>query len=400
MKVRWLVILCLALAVVCLSCTDDGDDELKKFDEQYRANKDLPDVTEDIALGKSLLAKRDTKGAYEVFDRVARLRPDLPDGHLGIYMVDEIILVDWLNELLDSLMNFLDDWLTKDEQKVAGDIVRKMLEDFVKPLANEMTTNLDEIDGDFSFYIPSYPLWIYDGRTVLDLGGEWDLADATIMRGGSRIFLGFADFLLSYELDFDVGHLIDIEIPPDADMRETLLIFINALLDTLNDPDYPNFLYLTDEGFELLPQAGVEYGRGLLEIVEGFALALSETDPQKDDVFAYLDENYNSSWDVGEPLVLPYFRRISEDQAQYVWSVLNIVELAGRSMLDGTEYDTSPEPNLFSLSALSPLFTLIGLPIYLPDIEVDLGKFYREPRREALHDALVFILTLLKDALE
>lgn len=401
MKIKGLAIVGLVLAVVCFSCANDEDSKIKKSGGEYKLGDELTDVTEDVALGKSLLASRDTKGAYEAFDKVERLRGDLPDGHLGIYMVDEIILVDWLQSLITSLMNFLDDWMkSKDSGKVAGDIIRDTIEDFAQPLVSEMTDHLEEIDGDFSFYISSYPLWFYNERTVLDLGGEWDLSDATIMKGGSRIFLGFTDFLLAYDLDFDVGHFIDIELPPDADMRETLLAFINATLDALSDPDYPDFLYLIDEGYELLPQAGIEYGRGLLGIIDGFASVLGETDPQHDDIFGYLDENGDLKWDSDEPLVFPYLERVSEDQAPYMWSILNIIDLLGRSMLDGTQYDTSPDPNPFSLDALSPLLTLIGLPLPLPAIEVDLGKFYREPKREGLHDALVFILTLLKEGLE
>jgi len=401
LRAKVLLAILLALAVFLSACaSDDGGGESKQPDKKDRTDTARPDVTELVAQGKSYLAQLDTKNAWETFDRVCELRGDLPDGHLGIYLSDEIILVDWLQSLVEALSNFLNGWLSKGSDKVAGDVVHDIIENFAQPLADEMVEHLEQIKGDFSFYLPSYPLLRYDERVVCDLGGEWDQSDALIVRGGARAFLGMMDLLLAYDLDFDVGHLVDIAIPPDADLRETLLILVNAFLAILNDPDYPDFLYLYDDGFTLQPQAGVEMGRGLLDIVSGFASVLNETDPQSDDIVGYIDENHNSKWDSGEPLVLPYIRHISNDQAAFTWSVLNIIDLAGRSMLDGTEYDTSPDPNLFPLVSINPLFETLGFPPLLPDVSVDLGKFYREPSHEGLHDALVAILNLLKQILE
>ena len=359
------------------------------------------DVTDLVAQGKSLLAMRRPQQAWEVFDRVCELREDLPDGHLGIYMADEIVLVDWLQSLVEFVIDNIDQWFkTKGSQKVAGEIIRETIEDFARPLLAEMVDHLDRIDEDFSFYLPEYPLFVYRDRLVCDLGGEWDYSDVLIVRGMARWLLGLCDFLLSYNLDFDAGHIIDIELPPDADLREILLTLVDALLDMLNDPDYPDFLYLSDEGFELLPQAGIEFGRGNIEVIAGFARVLQETDPQEDDIFAYSDENGNSRWDAGEPLVFPYIGRISDDQAPFIWSLLRVVELAGESMLDETEFDTSSEPNPFPLDSINPLVESFGLPPILPAMEIDLGEFYRNPKREQLHDTLVLVLTLIKQFLE
>jgi len=394
--------LAVVIAIVLLSALCAGGDGIAS----QKAEAAKPDVSELIAQGKSLLGQRKPHPAWDAFNRATELRGDLPDGHLGIYLADEIVFVDLLQTLIEYYIANMDEW-TKSKgasgpEKVGGAIVQEMIEDYFRPLLVEMTDELDQIDGEFSFYLPSYPLFVYHKRLVCDLGGEWDQSDVLIFRGASRWWLGLADLLLSYDLDFDVGHILDIELPPDADIKEVLLAYVNAILDMLNDPDYPNFLYLTDDGLTRLPQAGIEFGLGELEMAQGFASLQAETDPQADDIFGYLDENGNGKWDVDEPHVYPYIGRVSEDQTTFEWAVINVIDLAARSTLDGTEYDTSPDADdPFPLSALNPIFESLGLPPLFPkEMTVDLGKFYREPSREQLHDTVLFIATLLKEFLE
>ncbi|HDH97482.1 MAG TPA: hypothetical protein ENF73_07130, partial [Proteobacteria bacterium] len=162
-----------------------------------------PDVSDLVAQGKLLLGQRKPDQAWDVFSRVVELRNDLPDGHLGMYLADEIVFTDMLRDLIEYYIAMFNDLFgsrgAKGHGKVAGSIIQEMIEEYYRPLLVEMTDELDEIEGEFSFYLPSYPLLVYHRRLVCDLGGEWDQSDVLIMRGAARWWLGLADLLLSYD---------------------------------------------------------------------------------------------------------------------------------------------------------------------------------------------------------
>jgi len=404
---RWASWLAVVLLLGCFSILgascgcSAGDDDDDDADDDVDDEVDIDAIDPLVAEGKRCLAVGDGVCAWDAFNEALGIDPDSTDANFGLVLADQLLLSDLGRQLLyilSILAGTPQESAAKNHQPLEfGSFLQGMLDEVLVGKSEEMESSLDVCSQreSFRFDLDNYPI-VWNGRVLDEVEGEWDSAEAAFLFGPVRLLGGVVGSLVAYDLNFDVTLLAGIDL--DGAPAEVLGRIIDVMLDILNDPDYPDFLILTDDGDETLQQAGIAFGFASLAFPNGFVLVRAETDDQADDVVAYVDRNGNGGYDEGEPYRVPIFGELTSEQSELIPLIEELCTRVGASFLDGTEYDLDPDnPNPFLLSDLNDLLVALGIlpsPL-LPSIPFDLGKPFREPTPDGLKNILIEIFTWL-----
>ena len=356
---------------------DDDDDNDDNDDDTTFCDWDVHDPL--IVAGKDHLGQSEIYEGYEAFADAWSACPDSIDARMGLALACQLDLERAVAEVVRYLMT--NPITPKD--KGLGSIVQSFLKYHFLPKVQEFYGHAQAVrqaPADWSFWIDSYPFLVdgeFPDRVAIDMGGEWDHADAMMMEAFARLFEGMIRFLCAYDLTFDYGWMTGF---PDLIGTPTQNIHAAAAwaLGVLDDPLYPQFLTLLDDGgAQSVAEAGLAWGAMYLLIKEAADAMLTETDDQDDDLSGYADRNSNGQWDQGEPFKLPHIGYMTDDQ-NWVWiELIEVAVSAGYSTWDGSALDVHPNwPDLVWLSELNFLLEMIGLQPALPPIPFNFGPFY------------------------
>lgn len=403
------VALIVAFSLFLLSCepiTGGGDPE-KPIDRL-------------IDEGKTYLALGDGKSARDIFLEVLVFEPKNTDAHFGIALADILRLI----KLVEALDEYIQDYLShgklkgaKDEEGL-GDFIHRYVERLILSVAEEITYHTWQIyklvpEEKFYFYLSNYPI-TYKGNLILSCKGEWDGAELRLVWGFGHLAMGFSHLLLGTDLNFNIFPLLNLPIdwttifenPQSLNLQELLPLLLDALLQILTDPNYPNFLLLTPGGRELYSLSGVELGLFFLSIVDSGHFIMNETDPQQDDVIGYIDLNNSGHYEEGDAIRLPEpIGALDESEYEILWGIFHASHNLSRAFFDATYMDPHPsEPDPFHLSDLNPLLSALlkyyGYnPILLPDFTIDIGPYFQNPTPEELKQTAIELLLCLNTLL-
>lgn len=262
-----------------------------------------PEIARLIDEGKAALARNEWSNAKAAFEQVlADYDAENGEAHLGAALADILYVSDaipYIASVGERTASTLAPAAESDDESLylTGLIVGAVNE--VRAHFSSAEAHLSAADeaGGFTFVIDSLPVRLtQDGAFALDLGGEWDRADALMLRGLSRLALGALDMVLSVDLNFDFprAHAYLMQPAFDAQRLDHVASLVTYLL---NDPKRPNFLGLAEGGDERLTQAAHTLGDALRDLEAALAAASQERDDQHDDVLRYVDANANGRYD-------------------------------------------------------------------------------------------------------
>lgn len=353
-----------------------------------------PDIEAMIEQGKELLAAGDSQNAGEIFRDVLMFEADNGQAHYGIALADLLDLV----HLADDFVVFLTDQFAGGGQEKSGlspagigDTLDKYIGDIFEPvfLDFQYHTHLAYADKDLVFELEALPL-TFGGELIVDLGGQWDHADAALLISIADFMAGFSDLLLALDLNFNLGYVFDLPLNfsdlSGIDLGAIWRDLVHLVVLLLSDPQYPNFLGPNSSAEARLPRSAVALGLGCGAFIETGSLARSENDDQLDDIIAYADLDDSGGWDEGEPFALPKIGALDDRQSRLITAIaLLLADLRG-SLLDGSELDA--DPNLtdpFDLASANPLVMALADWEFgpLPHYEIDLGYLFLHPQENA-----------------
>ncbi len=292
----------------------------------------------------------------------------------------------WTHEWVDYLSNF--NPAPHAAFRGVGTTIQTTFRYQLLPINAEMARLADEIErdhADATIALDTFPLWVDDGETTLDVPGEWDVADV----GMIRAFIGLWQFvthaLLSFDVDFNFSTFALQPPPGGATPTEVIHHYAGVLLEILDDEDYPDFLTFLPGGEQDLETAAVEMGLGLRAFAAGFAAARDETDPQTDDVAGYVDENGNGRWNAGEPYRIPVMGDLTDEESENWQGIVDMTESLGLAFLDGGPDDVHAIlPDWFWISDANGLLAFLGVEPALPPIPLPVGPLFYDPPADGL----------------
>lgn len=140
----------------------------------------------------------------------------------------------------------------------------------------------------FTFVIDSLPIFLTASDIpTLQLAGEWDAADAALLRAAGKFLLALLHGAASIDLRFNFTRAHAYFVQPDFD-GSNYLHLLNLVVYVLNDPDFPDFLSLKAEGgADLLNQARLDLAAAAHFFEQSLFLATAESDEQSDDLLRY-----------------------------------------------------------------------------------------------------------------
>ena len=301
---HWLAIAIIASLLLLPACIFDDDDYTDPLDangiegakESNLDRESLPvkyepsTVSELIAEGKAALEIRDSLTAHEKFERALYLDPQNSDAACGLVLAGGIRTVDTIGDLIGQLE---DPHMPFGKEGGMGDCVQELIRNSLLPILNEMAQAIEIAlaDPNFSFWLEHYPLFVDGDHALLDMGNEWDAADMIGARGFVLLLMGFSHTILSLEADFNWDTVFHWDFG-GKDITDQIIAICDLLITLLSDEDYPDFLKLNEDGYLLLPKAGLEYGHGLRDLGSFYDYVRMETDPQDDDVAGYVAVSY------------------------------------------------------------------------------------------------------------
>jgi len=355
----------------------------------------VADVEGLVNQGKAFLELGDGKAAHATFVTAQTLSPQNTDAAFGILLSDVLLTVKLVESAIDFAKNFLGGQSSASAEGIeadyhhneqgAGDTIHYYLKQIFDPVLAEMIAdrNLCYKDAGFAFEIRQVPIY-FMGKNILTLKGPWDRNDLVWLDGVLRLMDGAFKMIYSMDLNFDFGYLF-LVLPDlssaNLDVLKLLDDLIGALYQILHDPEYPDFLLTTDEAIVLMPEAGVDFGLCLQDLVEAQRrVALGMAMPAEG-ILSFEDLNGNGVKDPGENFTING-APVSDQLEKLLPAVDQILWDARASLLDGSPLDVDPNrPNTWNISDLNLLIAaLLGfnLPI-VPDMEIDLGGFFADP---------------------
>ncbi len=403
-RFRWLaIILAIGLALVVYACGEDDDDGGGNADNEAYQSCDWEIHDPLIVAGKMHLGEGRIDEAYLAFRDAWETCPGSVDARMGLALTCQLELERRMYAMIDYLLSVYPEATGKSFFST----LQSVLFNQMLPKAQEMLEHgrfVQSAPANWSFYIDRYPFIVqgeFEDRVIVDMGGEWDLADAVMIEAGAEFYTALIYTLCAYDLTLDwywVQHMPDIS---GMEIPEALRAILGWCLNVLEDPNYPMFMILKGEvGLRYLARAGLSWGSTFTLVATSAALMLLETDDQTDDVMGYVDENGNGRWDEGEPYKLPHIGGMTPDQNRNWLGMLSVALSLGYSAWDAGPLDVDPyNPNKVSLWEFNFLLEALGLEPVLPDIRFNLGPFFNFPKHDQLKQIMLFVIRLLYEAL-
>ena len=400
-----LAVLIVAISFILASCgpITEGGNPKKSIDQL-------------IEKGKTYLALGDGDNARKVFFEVLVFEPENTDAHFGIALADALRLV----KLVESLDEYIQDYFVKGGggkgDEGLGDFIHRYVDRLIFNVAQEITYHTWEIykttpEQNFSFFLSNYPI-TYKDSLVLSCNGEWDGAELRLVWGFGHLAMGLSHLLLATDLNFDLSPILNLPInwqdllqnPQSINLKELLPLLLDAFLEILTDPNYPNFLLLTPDGRELYSTSGIELGLFFTSIVDAGHFIMNEpASQQSNHVIGYIDMDGNGIYNEGDKIRLPDPIGILDDPAyEILWGIFHMSHRLSEAFFDTTYMDPHPGvPDPFYLSDLNPLIIALLAyynlpPIALPDYPIDIGPYFQNPTPEVLKQFTIDLLSCFK----
>jgi len=390
--------------------TPDDDDTTPDDDDTTPGDDDTADICDWeahdpwIVQGKEHLAAGEAEEAYDAFFEAYVLCPEVPDAKLGIILADVQYYLSWFNYWINFLLNF-NPAPHEDGAKSIGTVIQEIIREYLMPINDEMFAMADDLmenHTDLRFYIEELPMWMDGDEVVIEMGGEWDIADVQNLKSFTRVLEALEQFLISFDLTFNYYTFSHWPQPGSGwSIEQIIHSYSELILELLADPDYPDLFTFLDGGEDHFAESATQFGLGCLDMVTAFDMALDEIDLQQDDVLGYVDANGNGQWDEGENYILPYFGPLSEPLQITIENLLILAEDLGGAMLDTGPEDVHPNlPDWFLLSNLNFILEYLDLLIYgfrLPPIPVPVGYWFYHPLDDGLRSIVGAVAQLLYD---
>ncbi|MDP8222883.1 MAG: hypothetical protein P9L99_05945 [Candidatus Lernaella stagnicola] len=393
--------------------TDDDDDTTDDDDNDDDTPPpeicDWENYNPLVVSGKQHLYDYEFDAAYGDFLEATRLCPEVGDAKLGMLAADVQWYVDMFQRLIQFITNF-NPAPHEQGDKSIGTVVQAMVRDYMLPVNAEITAlaaDLRENHPQVEFYFEELPLWVDGDHVILDMGGEWDIADVENAYAFAQLVGSFEHALLAYDATFNYYTFAHWEFPASGDIKELLHSLSGLLIALLEDPDYPELLTFLDDGEEQLTSSCVNGGLGLRTMAGAFAMAMEETEPQEDDVLGYIDANGNGRYDEGELWHVPFFLDLSPELQTTIEGIMTMSNDLGAALLDGGPEDINPSlPNWFVISELNWLMELLDVAFAwfdLPEIRllpvpVPIGPFLYNPPEDGMRSTVLTIAQYIYDA--
>jgi D-arabinan exo alpha-(1,3)/(1,5)-arabinofuranosidase (non-reducing end) len=398
----WLALFLLMLPAFGCTCEDDessdsgSDDNADDDDEADDDDTDDDDDSlpvplcpeDEMATGKVFLGQGNGDAARAVFFAVVDDYPECTDAHFGVALADQLRLYN----VIDELLGYLFDPFDEEKGTVdAGAIVVDYLENLIEPMVAETSEQLAFCleDESFEFELEWLPLELL-GLEFLVYTGQYDHGDVLLQSAEFMLLQAAIDTILSVDLGFDFEIILDHATAwGGMDMISIVIDVIDMVIELLEDPDFPNFLALREEGYERMPRAGLGMGHAMDLYFQTIDEIRAEPQDESHDVTGYSDRNGNGTCDPDEFIHGVFYSLPSDLHLE-----LQQVELALRnSYWDGTVLDIDQDnPNPFVLDQLNPILRYFGWPALIPALKIDFGDIYANPEPAGIRDPLTKIL--------
>lgn len=270
------------------------------FAAQLAACADTPAGNHDAAVarllaeGKAALARSEWSNAKAAFETIiADYDAGNGPAHMGAALADMLYVADaipYIASIGERTASQLTPAASDDESLyLTGLIVGAVNEVKAHFASAEGHLTAAEQAGGFILEIDSLPVRLTpNGSLTVELDGEWDRADALMLRGAARIALGVLDMVLSVDLGFDFprAHAYLTQPGFDAHRVDHVASLVTYLL---NDRNHPNFLGLAPGGAQALAQAARTLAAAARDFEAALVAASQERDDQSDDILRYRD---------------------------------------------------------------------------------------------------------------
>lgn len=400
MKLRagllWLMFaLCLGLFLV--GCDDEDEKE--------------PTVQEIIDIGKDYLITGDGPAASDAFHAALVRDPQNTDAQFGVILSNLMQFTSLLSELINMVTSMLDvqdpvpvdevDGLSPQGALAIGDLIQEFVGNILLPkfIENETLYTQLSANGSFKFELAgAYELDFIDTQLV-SFAGEFDQGELQFFGAVNPLLLAVFQIVMAHDINFDFENL-NLDLGGGAegeepDIMDTIAGILALIEGLISDPNYPNFLYLDDDGQQMMQAAGLNLGFTFFRVSRMLDAVREETDDQDDDPIYYEDLNENGEYDADEPINLGDLTAIDPALVPVIWELGGDLAVA---MFDTTNFDLEPMmPNplyLESFNGLLMYLELIDAPFLGHRIGIPIGPFFASPAPDGLRSILLFVINI------
>jgi hypothetical protein len=348
--------------------------------------------------GQAALEQNDATGAHDDFTAALLVRPHDGSASLGLVLADAQSLMI----LIDDLVNFIasESGSTVSTMAVGDpgglgpgstldDTIHHFVAVILGGLFDEMIQASDDslTAPDASLYLTSLP-FVFQGQTILDLGGQWGPADAQWVAAIVRLGNGGIDYLQSIDLNLNVGPWLASDFfhtlinGGQLDWSSAFQEIVTLAINALEDPQYPDFLLAESDAGPLFQNCQLNLALATIDAVNVGPLVPAETVGNLNQVLGFIDLNNNGVHDPGEPYAF-------EGQLfpPFLYNALPALKIIGLELFaalsQGTPLDGSPGYyKTFDPFAFNLVLEAWGWPEQLPLIphgRWDLAAFFAAP---------------------
>jgi len=365
--------------------------------------EDEPTVEEIIKIGKKYLSNGDAVGAADAFNAALKRDPNNADAKYGILLANTLQFGNLISELLGMLEGFMavddggdGDIETLSESPAIGDLIQDFFVQVLEPKfvqSNDLYYELTFVP-DLQFDLERYELVIAD-MTLVDFSGVFGDAELHFFGTVNSLLLAVTNLLLAHDVNFDFDNLVIPEFGDD--IMESIDAIVDLLRGLLSDPNYPNFLYLKEDGVFRMQATGLNLGLTFLRLNFMIEAVKNDTGDQSDDPIRYIDENGNGLWDEDEAVEISGLAVIEPELIPVISNLAGDLAVA---IFDTTPLDIDPlDPNPFYPASLNDIliYLIDGLdtPIIPPGfLPIDLGPFFAAPSPDGLRNILELVVEI------
>lgn len=254
-----------------------------------------------VEAGKLRLADGEWRQARLRFEAALAEVPDHGPAHFGAAMTRLLPLVDVMRYGAEALGRAVGGSLSlapadSEESRYIVELVGSAIEAFRSDFAAaDVHLAAALAEPGLRFSIGRLPIRIVADAEPIDLAGDWDAADATLLRAVAELLEALATAAGSIDLRFDFDRAQARLDVGDLDLRNAgdFLSFVVFLLD---DPDFPNLLGTRPEdGAVRMNTARLRLADAAMHAADALRMAAAEGEASARDVLRY----------VGAPGALP-----------------------------------------------------------------------------------------------